>query len=35
MPSLKARVDQGAMTVKEYSTFPKGLALQEHHHQII
>ena len=33
--TTKAIVDQGAMAVKGYSTFPKVLALLEPHHQIV
>ena len=32
---LQARVDLGAMTMKEYSAFPKAPALRELHHQIV
>ena len=32
---LRARVDQGAMTIKEYSAFPKAPVLLEPHHQIV
>ena len=32
---LRARVDLGAMAIKEYSAFLKALALQKPHHQIV
>ena len=32
---LQARVNQGAMAMKEYSTFPKAPALLEPHYQIV
>ena len=32
---FRARVDLGAMAMKEYSAFPKAQALLEHHHQIV
>ena len=32
MLPLRARVDLGAMAMKEYSTFPKAPALHEPHH---
>ena len=35
MLPLRAIVDLGAMEKKEYSTFPKALALLELHHQIV
>ena len=31
----RARVDLGAMAMKEYSAFPKAPALLEPHHQIV
>ena len=35
MLQLRARVNQGAMAMKRYSTFPKAPALLEPHHQIV
>ena len=35
MLPLQAKVDLGAMAVKEYSAFPKASALLEPHYQII
>ena len=35
MLPLRARVDLGAMAMKEYSAFPKAPALLEPHHQIV
>ena len=32
---LRARVDEGAMAIKEYSAFPKAPLLLEPHHQIV
>ena len=32
---LRARVDLGAMAMKEYSSFPKAPAIQEPHHRIV
>ena len=32
---LRARMDLGAMAMKEYSTFPKAPALLEPHHEIV
>ena len=35
MLPLRARVDLGAMTIKEYPALPKASALLEPHHQIV
>ena len=32
---IRAKVDLGAMAMKEYSAFPKAPALLEPHHQIV
>ena len=32
---LQARVDQGVMAMKEYSTFPEAPTLRQPHHQIV
>ena len=35
VPTLWVRVDLGAMTIKEYSVFPKALVLLKPHYQIV
>ena len=35
MLQLRAKMDLGATAIKGYSAFPKALALQESHHQIV